>query len=306
MRTKKNIILWGPPSSGKTTLVKAFIRKLSLLSADDTDFFYVATNWQTNYPFDPELLEQKAPGTQFEADELIAVERKPKQKTPQHDYSCAYEYLVHVRDLEGGRALLSAQDNNILLNADNLVVTVDGARFTNKIPSEHKYSIDLNNLRTRLINEKQKRGQKVNIAFCVTKGDKFNMVSGPGGSLEMTQTDVLDKIKQEDKLLYVAIEQFRNESDIFHCHVFFTSSTGWYFKGGEKHDNHSEPQDDNEKWLRDTERWDPVAVTDPFFWIFNTYEEEQEKLKDQQNLNIWNRKRDTIKRIPWPISIKDS
>lgn len=304
-KTKESIILWGPPSSGKTTLVKAFIRKLSLLSADDTDFFYDATNWQTNFPFDPKRLEQKALGTQFEADELIAVERKPKQKTPQHQYSCAYEYLVHIRDLEGGRAISSAQDNSILLNADNLVITVDGARFASNVSSEHKYSTDLNNLRMRLKSEKQKRGQKVNIAFCITKGDKFNMVTNPSGSMEMTQNDVLDKIRQEDRLLYLAIEQFRYESEIFHCNVFFTSSTGWYFKGGEKYDNHSEPQDDNEKWLHDTERWDPVAVTDPFFWLFNTYEEEQEKLKNKPASNLWGIRRDTIKRIPWPIFIKD-
>src|SRR5258708_18710443 len=125
MRIQEDIILWGPTGSGKTSLLQAFIKKLNRLSPQNEDFFFNAINWQTSLPFPADKLEERPGGTQFEADELLIIDRKPKKKTPAHQNSCAFEYRIHIKDLAGGRAIQSAQDAHISLNANNIIISLD-------------------------------------------------------------------------------------------------------------------------------------------------------------------------------------
>ena len=288
MRIQEDIILWGPSGSGKTSLLRAFIKRLNRLSAQDEDFFFNAINWQTGLPFPTTSFEERPEGTQYEADELVIIERKPKKKSPVHENSCAFEYRIHIKDLAGGRAIQSAQDDQVSLNGNNIIISLDATSntSTHNYPAK-KYATDLLNLYNRLY-RMEKRLSNMRIVVCVTKtfGSGIRFMVNPAGEIEV-HNGLLQELAAHFKGSGVIVELKRLETSAAGFQIFLTSATGFYTKDGDRWENYYHGIGDSKKWLASEEEWDPIGVTDPFFWMFN------------ENETRYFAKRSAF--LPWPI-----
>src|SRR5258708_34793740 len=88
-----------------------------------------------------------------------------------------------------------------------------------------------------------------------------------------SDTSVLDELEDHFKGSNIHDELKRLKSDAAGFKIFLTSATGFYAKNGNQLENYYSGNDDPKKWLADEEAWDPIGVTDPFFWIFNQNED---------------------------------
>lgn len=290
----ERIALWGPMSSGKTSLFHALIKKLAFLNNTDGDFYYEAINPETNFPYSVKEAEKPPPPNSWKiTDDIIIVSRIPKNSGQYYGTSFDFNFRhhIHLQDYQGQYAVETASDHiNTVLNSKNIIVTIDCARY-----DEYTDNL-LVGLRRRL--EEDKQHSKFRVVFCITKIDSFadtipinpkeDRVEG-GTPLAFLNNNVDIKLRD----IAQQIQIFEGNQGKFECKSFFTSSVGVMATPEKQIANF------NGTWVKDLNKWNPTGVTKPFFWIFDKVEEEYINKKKKNEPFFAKFRNQEIKRIPW-------
>ena len=108
IKMENSLILWGEHSSGKSTLVKAFIKHLSVLGQKrGHPYTYRVIDGETDLPF---FADDVCPSpTNNLYDRVIHIQRNPKNKQQfakqKSDTSFRYTHAITVRDTMGAHTI---------------------------------------------------------------------------------------------------------------------------------------------------------------------------------------------------------
>jgi MinD-like ATPase involved in chromosome partitioning or flagellar assembly len=288
-----HIALWGPTGSGKDWLIKAFAKDLG--SYNDRDFYYsldaIIPGEKDPEPILPESINLiNVPPTPIFEDQHFVFSRIPLRITRKNNFSSfKHDFIIHN---DKGQNLVDALIDPdsfeatfmTLLSAQNILITLDPLHleenqtsdYISKDPlkleenqesnnfsefpdisrfgwSRYTYQKMVSNL-FRILSGQDSSNRHV--AICLTKMDQIPLARSPLENLR-----ALFGVE-----MYRIIQEYKKAFDI---EVFSTSSAGYLirteggyipnFSGGS---------------LIDPNRWRPVNVASPFFWIFEKIERE--------------------------------
>lgn len=282
-----NILLWGAPSSGKSTLLNAFIAELFVRSTSTKhDFAYQILDGLTDTP----LFEDKEkPFPTFDlTDKLIYIQRYTK--IDQHLDSYEFQHKLTVRDSNGQSTIdwSRGERNSFHVSVENfekLIVVLDS---TTSDVDKKECIQDF----TRLCNKlRQNKNNKKFVAVCLTKIDQMQRVQSSESLFsELFKSDV-NAIKA---MLASHIEM----------RFFSTSALGYYYNGYKNVPNYS----NTSGWLEKEVDWSPLGVVNPFFWLFDKSEEEfiaQTKAIGYYRSKILKWMSPRSSRVPWLLDDDD-
>ena len=299
IQDKYSIAFWGPPSSGKTWLIRALAKKF-LDYADNEDFFFEIRDKETNTP-----VESSPPldirGTEGMSDKEWVFRRIAKQKTKNHLIS-EYEHHINVRDDKGAATFDLYDDEHEstrlnLANSDYILVMLDPTLLDkNKPPSPEEPNLttsadilDNGNYpnktlasatrisksqyadRVRLLFDtliSADSGRQYHIAICVTKVD----------TLGVRGRDPWELISMFfGKEMATLVKQYA-QNPCFVIETFSISAFG-FIRSQNLIPNSARKTEDGSDTLLKPDQWRPYNVDAPFFWLFEHIERERLKNK---------------------------
>lgn len=283
------IALWGPTGAGKDWLFKAFAKELEYYNSQDDDFIYDLLDAHGN-PVDTRPPDAAA----TDAPENYIYEFTRKWKINDHAHKISsHRHRINIHNNKGSDLVAFLVDPQgfeeafeIVLSARSIIIVLD-TYFSRQqslpdFPSqiqEDTSSSDQNYpgiaLESGLTPEKYLKvlsellrilveagGPRRHLAVCMTKMDR--------GKRHGDAWDLLRFIY--GKKIY---ELFKKYKTSFEIEVFATSAAGTISIGGEE-----KPNVNSNGAILDSNRWKPINVSGPFFWIFEN--NEKEKLKSDK------------------------
>lgn len=264
-----DILLWGAPSSGKTSLLRAFIKHLAILNSKKAHLFtYEPLDGRTGLPLFPNTAKPE-PSPESE-DQIVHLRRYLRSPMPEHFDFSQYRHELIVRDVKGEHSITFVKgsfDGGYGVSVEyfkNMLVTLD---VNSKQPEEALQ--DFQRLATILKNEELK---KKFLAICLTKKDQIKL-------------DYKDPRALFDSVFSGHSHYFHNilkDSNIVH-EFFATSAIGF--------DNFNS----STGWLRNEDAWHPDDAATPFFWLFT----QVEKYFMERETRIWFKRRP--KYLEWTV-----
>jgi GTPase SAR1 family protein len=285
--TTENIALWGPPSSGKTYLIKAFTKELELYTEKDPDFDYLLLDEAVNKLVDPAVPEP-APNAREEGYSYRFLRTPKKGKSGAKYEVTSQSHLLNIRDLPGGWTVGAGDDpesdpkyeealqsflysQHIIAVFDPTYGSADGTAELGLTPipfaersdyDRRTYAILFKKFVEQLLNNADTVGniKQRFIALTVTKTDALSERKPP---LEILSTKYGGEIRTFLKKYFVDSDSAHSTLPIV-VSAFTTSSVGYY--GGRT------PNIDSSGHIKKPDRWMPYNAAAPFFWIFENIE----------------------------------
>lgn len=292
----ENIAMWGPTSSGKSWLIRAFAKELDIYTKTDDKFDYVLSLDTSKVKVIAEPPSEITGNDDF-LDHLYRFERRPKKGLDDAKYQVSSQsHLINIRDLPGAWSIGVAEDpdafDEILLNYINskyLIAVFDptfgsSGGFSNpkevvydpgnKIEYANRRDYDkdtYSKLFNRFIdllldntNSDSEIKQRF-VAIALTKMDKIPQRRLP---VEIISGKFGPKIRELlGKYLYKPGQDVSTQPLV--VNVFNTSSAGYIRDRVPNID-----PDDPSKILKD-DKWHPDNAVAPFFWIFEMIERQR-------------------------------
>ena len=269
-----DIALWGVTGSGKTWLIHALARELAWYTDKDPDFSYSLKDSEDQYirSLHAPTSETIAPSSEGE-DHLWIFERKAKENKNSRAHqisSHAHQILIHDNP---GNDLKKALDeyapdsdtmvSRILKLSRNIIILLDPTSLKDKRESSLSQSdtiftkTDYERLIATLVDVVTSNNTNVRLAVCVSKADTLKIHLPTEEYVRVVFGEGMMRALSSARV----IKQF-----------FRVSSVGiLHSADGRKRPN----IDDDSKGLKDENRWNPVNVVAPFFWLFESIEKER-------------------------------
>jgi GTPase SAR1 family protein len=257
-----SIAMWGPPSSGKSWLIKAFVRDLEISNGNDAQFSYHLSHkdrsgsWCKSFANTPKV----AP-TRTHCNYDWRFERRGNNIAATQDN--ARTHFLQLFDDPGEstfRALIETEQYwntyRTLKNVtQGVIVALDHTIF-NQGYTKKKYAIEVQRLCALLQESAGTDNKPRYAAVCITKMDR-----GLLGSIKnRTPLELIEGTFGADMFRFLEKAQ-KNESGGLSLKCFKTSSVGFL----NQQPNYDEGQDD----LRNEGHWYPWKASEPFLWILD-------------------------------------
>lgn len=267
-----SIAFWGPRASGKTSLIAAFARELTWYSKADPDFSYKLSNNQglrseLNSEIAPEFPQATPP---YPVDHTFYFQRIGKKNSIAHNVS-SFQHTIQIRDNSGENLFFRDSDKNNdknyedYLSIRNFIILIDptaitkmtdhrsinGFRFT---PEQYLESLQ------RLLRISLPNFETLRLAICISKSDALHT---------RLPADLIIENYFENKLF----DLLRADNRVNYS-FFKVSSVGMITTISGKSVSNISNLKENYYELKDPEKWNPINVVSPFFWIFENIERE--------------------------------
>jgi GTPase SAR1 family protein len=282
MENTKKIVFWGPATSGKTWLFRAFLKKVQLLNdilksqGYSLDVKEINGNrWESIPNIDGLLTEATSDSMQSYYQIIRKTEKtsvsgiKTRVNTHSHE--------IWVFDNPGGWFQKQTQAEmkedqkkqvagvaEAIRNAHYLVLALDSGKTTT---GESNFAEDLKQLTSLVANTEGKK-----IAACITKTDALGqqlvipLYNRDESQLKglLTRSFGQEYARQID----ASLDILRRSHDV---KLFATSAVGYHEKDGKKIVNLNETK----TAIGNTAAWNPEEVEKPFFWLFDAIERQR-------------------------------
>lgn len=290
-----NIMLWGPPASGKTWLVNAFRRQIELINKELQKkglFELEMLDTDTGEPLPNIPLSKQYEPTQAIAVESITFRRKGLGRGPFFEVN-THEHVITLIDAPGGdttgetlsKILEDGTDEDKARSAERpetvkalikkspyIIIMLEAGEIDdiNNGTAAEEYLKQLQDLRKLLGSETQRY-----ITFCLTKIDKISRGLEMVASQAVIEAVIKGRFGTKGPAILDEIGKFKKGSQHITTSWCAVSSVGYLNSNNKKVVNWHP-----EKGLLDQEAWKPVKVELPFFWAF----EDIERKRIAQNL----------------------
>ena len=292
-----SIAFWGPPASGKTSLIAAFARELTWYSKADPDFSYKLSNNQglrleINAEISPEFPQ---PTLLYPVDHAFYFQRLGKKDSIAHRVS-SFQHTIQIRDNSGENLFFRNPKNNDDANFENylairnFIVLIDPTTIINKSDnSTNRFGITpeqyLESLQS-LLRIHPSHSEILRLAICISKSDALHA---------RLPTNLIIEKYFGDKLFRL-LRAYHQINYSF----FKVSAVGMITTISGKSVSNIANLKENSYELRDPEKWNPINVVSPFFWIFENIERELISKYEKKNLfNLFDTDRKKYY-IPYP------
>lgn len=282
-QSEYEISMWGPTSSGKTSLMNSLMRSLYGLSQRDTLFDYLiydadAEELRVNYShlFTPPFTKDQS-GTISPESFRWVFQRRFKATTNNTHPINVHTHLIQIHDMAGANAMAlnDAITKTIFSNSKFVLIMLDHTLLTESDSSQgiqtpwsttsltkQEYVASVEKF-IRFLAETKPQDIRW-LAVCFVKVDLLSINRDPWQLIKAhfgsNMTDLLTDCQSR---LGWKVESFS------------VSSVGFVHKDGKRKSNF----DIGKLEILDVENWAPHNVESPFFWMFN----EIEKLRFNQH-----------------------
>jgi hypothetical protein len=323
-----SMVLWGPTHSGKTWLMRAFVRALSSNNFSNSDFIYRLTGVSTGEPPRPGAPgKSKATSEPYSEDWIFTRMINPNRiKKPDAAHILSqHTHRIELRDMPGDLASELDQDailkyitsaKSVLVLLDPLVldsfqslsikkrrqnselspVEASETSSNQSIPltekplslSRDQYAEQVYNLLSLFSHD---TSSERSLAICVTKYDQLNIkVANAWDVIEMYFGDQMKSM----------LQNFRDSLGV-KLKPFSISAFG-YLDRAEKEPNY----DPSIGELKDSDKWKPYNVVSPFFWALEQVERERLEKPVKGLLGFLIPSKNRLKAyIPYPKPIRE-
>lgn len=276
------IALWGASGSGKTWLLNAFGRELAWYNENDPDFEYSLKDIDDNYLlFNEPINAVSSPATSASEDYLWTFERRGKKKNSRAHQISSHAHKILVHDNPGDELVkvINGEGNNdvvfsALQNSTNFILLLDPLNIKDSpvggSTSSELTKSDYERLLGMLVEIVLRNNKGVRLAICLSKSDLVKIY---------LPTDEIIRVVFGDGVLRPL------NSPHVEKKFFRVSSVGTIRKHGKRTSNLSNGQS-----LDEPDRWSPINVAAPFFWLFEGVERQRisagDWLGDRNNVYI--------------------
>jgi GTPase SAR1 family protein len=277
-RSEYEISLWGPSSSGKTTLMNSLMRALYQRTQKDPAFEYLLLDADEDDLQDYSRLfsSPMEEGTKSPRTTRWVFQRRLKSNKSLPKVVNVHSHLIQIHDMNGintvnlddsitrsifenSRFLLLMLDHTLLHEGDAGGVTPWGTPSASRI----QYLEQVEKLIRFL--EKSQPNQSRSLAVCFTKVDLMSLYREPW--------DLISASFGADMVNFLRGCQSKQGWKV---ESFAVSAVGFLHQNGKRSPNF----DRATSALLDVENWLPYNVESPFFWMFNEIEKSRLKQHD--------------------------
>lgn len=264
-----NIAMWGITGSGKTWMLHAFAKELAWYNENDPQFTYTlldGNNRALALPNPPDATDL-AP-TEMPEDRTWMFERKGRDSASRRHLISSHVHRIVVHDNRGSDLVdvVSKNENenaiilSVLQASSNLIVTLDptaveDAPLIGPVKSQQQYKkYEYEQFIRGLVNRILERNNTGRLAICLSKADLVRLYLPVEKIIEALYGEGFARALTNPKLT---------------VRFFRVSSVGTVrLSDGRRVTNIS----DGLNVLKVPEKWDPVNVVSPFFWLFEEIE----------------------------------
>jgi GTPase SAR1 family protein len=264
---QKDIALWGPPSSGKSWIIRALNKDLFWYSQHDPEFSYTLEyEGGRSVEISPPTTSN-IPPTAGPNDRFLIFTRQGKKDTPSHRLS-NFSHHINLHD-DAGESLIEAPlfsgkfpITEDTINASPYVIALLDPSLNTNSGLNSPSSLIMYLESVRFLCEALSRpmyGKKF-LAICVNKIDRTKIKREPWMCVKSLF----------GQTMYDLIWSYKSSCASLAIEAFITSSVGQYREGSSMKPNF-DPHTGN---ILYPDRWKPFNVVKPFFWIFEGLERE--------------------------------
>lgn len=292
-----SIAFWGPPASGKTSLIAAFARELTWYSKADPDFSYkLSANQGLRLEINSEISPEFPPPTlPYPVDHAFYFQRLGKKDSIAHRVS-SFHHTIQIRDNSGENLFYRGPKNDDDSSFDdylairNFIVLIDPTTIIDNADiSENRFGVmpeQYLEALQGLIRINRSHSKILRLAICISKSDALHPRLPANLIIE----------KYFGKKLFQLLQA--NHQVVFS--FFKVSAVGMITTISGKSVSNIANLKENSYELRDPEKWHPINVVSPFFWIFENIERELISRYEKKNLfNLFDTDRKKYY-IPYP------